>query len=482
VFTITPTNAKTGGYGYRAWVTTYSAIDLAMPGYFVNLTGAGWDTAALVTAGKMQADGDDLVVQDNGAFIDRWLVGINTTTTKVFVNLSYQPRIEMTLSGAMAGSGAVSTITLKATSTNKTLLTRLPTPCLVMIDSEKFSVTAKDITKYQLTGTTRAQRSTSMAAHSDGATVRWLEHDLVVLYGNSAAEARAVDDTRKPMADLTNTTNTSLVQTEFKDAAGLRPMSWKPVLKYSVLKTSGSGYYTGSRGDVADPATEMGMVVKVAKIANIWKAETAIIEWVLYHPAGITHVTLDGEKYKKALNFPSAYLQKSNDGVNYSNVFTEAAPGSAATWTALSSHSAVSLSGTYKYLRLQFTGNLPATADNEADFSVQNVTLTIDSTKVPTVTMGSEENNYWLNATITNNTSGEAITLSGPLALNETLTVDCLNRTITLANGANALRWMTKSSRRVSWLDLAPGNNTLQFDDTGTAGVTVGISAQCRNN
>lgn len=54
--------------------------------YPVEISG-GLDTAALVAAGKMQADGSDLVVRVEGKEVSRWLAGMNTPSTKVWINL-----------------------------------------------------------------------------------------------------------------------------------------------------------------------------------------------------------------------------------------------------------------------------------------------------------------------------------------------------------------------------------------------------------
>jgi len=111
-FEITPTTVKSGGGGYRRWVPVYNQGSEIFTKYPINIadngTGSGvLDTATLVTAGKMQSDGSDLAVKVDGNFTDRYLYGINTSATKVWINLDLRPGIEFTLLAAILSGDTV---------------------------------------------------------------------------------------------------------------------------------------------------------------------------------------------------------------------------------------------------------------------------------------------------------------------------------------------------------------------------------------
>src|SRR5207245_1895582 len=98
------------------------------------------------------------------------------------------------------------------------------------------------------------------------------------------------------------------------------------------------------------------------------------------------------------------------------------------------------------------------------------------NTLTPSLTLNSEQGIaalYYLNATLTNNTTGDFIAISGGLPLNTSLTVDTSAKTATLDDGTNAYPWLVFSTVRSKWLTLAVGSNTLQWDDVGTGNVQL---------
>ena len=101
------------------------------------------------------------------------------------------------------------------------------------------------------------------------------------------------------------------------------------------------------------------------------------------------------------------------------------------------------------------------------------VTPTFASANLPTIAVGAEAAAYYFDLTITNNTTGEYIVLKLPCGLNETVTIDCEVKEAYLSDGSRVS--VERSTDRAEWLDLAVGSNTLQYDDTGTAAVTVHI-------
>lgn len=485
IFEITPTSTKGGGFAYKRFVTVYNRTDKQMQNYPICVvddgTGDGViDTSALVAASKMQTAGEDLRVMVDGVEVNRWIAGANTTGTKVWANIGMQPRIEMKLLTAIPNTGSLTSIDIKATTGINALLNRLPSAGSCLIDSELFSYTEKDVTLRKLTGITRAIKATSAATHSIGADIRWIEHDIWVVYGNGSLEAPETDDTTKPILNMANSNNISWDYDEFIDSTGLRTASWKPVL----LKAYGenSEIYTADQGTDADPATAIGVRIKTYQRSGRWQAETAVGDLQIYHPAGITTISANGQKYRYLTNWPGTVaMQKSADGSTWKAVKVYTTPTTAATW-GLWTDSGQSLAGVFPYVRWRFGGSVSAVSGNEACFEVGDATLSLSTTAVPYVKIADEATNYYLEATITNETTGESLTLKNPMTMNDTMTVNTDEYSITNDDGTSALGARTLSSRRTEWLKMEPGTNVLRWDDTGTAAVTCVVKWQDRNN
>ena len=480
---ITPTDAGSDRYAYRRLAIWHNPNAVAMTNYPLNVIGTVWNTGAIITA-KMQASGNDLRVFVNGVETNRWLQDINTANTKVWITINFQPGITLTLDTAISAGGAVGTITIKKSAANDAAIKKLPPSGQALIESELYTYTGVDVKNRRLTGCTRAVKGTAAAAHVTLTPIYWIEHEIWIYYGSSTAPAPETDDTRKPIIALTST-NVSWVYADFWATSGLRAGSWKP----SLVKTANtkdpdrkSGYYTGNRLADADPATEAGAVMKAWKSGAVWKAENATIEWNLYNPATFTEITATGEKYRSGVSWPAAVnFSRSINGTKWVIVWTEATPATAATWTALTAHSAVSLSTGCPYVKMSFSGTIGATADTYAAHELEDVTLTLASANVPQGTFNAEQSCYFIDAVITNTTSGEWFRVVTSMPLNTTVTIDCENKKAYTADNApvNKLEW---SSNRKDWLNLAPGNNTLKFEDVGSVGLTAPVFWRDRNS
>jgi hypothetical protein len=439
----------------------------------------------VIYSSKVQADGDDLRVFVNGTETNRWLQGMNSANTKVWISLDLQPGISLTTGAAIADSGAVSTITIASSKANDAAIKKLQPSGTVSIENELYTYTGVNVNGRQLTGCTRAVKGTSAAAHVSGTTVYWIEHEIWIYYGSSSASAPVTDDTNKPMIDLTST-NVSWVYTSFWQDGGMRSGAWSP----SLVKTANtkdpdrkSAYYTGNRLADADPATEMGAVIKAWKSGSVWKAENATVEWALYNPATFTEITATGEKYRATSNWPAAIkLLKSTTGKKWVTVWTEATPTAADTWESISTHSAVSLSTGFQYVKMSFSGTIGSTVDNYAAHEIEAATLTLASATVPQcIFTPAEQSCYFINAKISNNTSGEWIKVTASMPLSTTLTIDCENKKAYTADNAPVSK-LEFSSVRKDWLNIRAGANTLQFDDTGTTGLTFVTNWRDRNS
>jgi hypothetical protein len=331
----------------------------------------------------------------------------------------------------------------------------------------------------------RAQKGTAAAAHADAAVIRWIEHDVNIVWGDSLASAQVPDDTRKPILNLSTSTNTSWVHAEFASTDGLRTGGWRGIVSQRL--GTESTLYTDTQGAFADPATVMGVAAKAWMLNALPKAENFTFAWQLSHPAGFTTITMSGSKRRLSTDWPTTMaLLKSADGLTWQTVFNEATPAAPTSWGALTAHSAVALgAGIWQMLMFYCKGSVAGVSGNEIDMEVADDTLVIESTRVLQLALSaSVDSNYYLDATITVVETGEAMTLRGLLKTADTIIVDCDAETIT-RNGIDANISVDWSSVREGWLDLpSPQQSatcTLRYDETGVSDVGITVGWEHRN-
>jgi hypothetical protein len=467
--------------------TTSGNITGCVRGVNTSVAASHADNAVIYTS-KLMYNLNDLRVYVDGKEVDRWFAG-GGASVRIWINQSCPPQPYLTLNTSIASSGSVTTISVTNTyayqgdKVVQSEMLKLPASFLFIIGTEIFAASAIDVNRLTFTVSGRAVKNTSMASHAVGDRIYWISHDIYLVYGNPSAIAPTTDDTKKPILDLTNSTNTSWVYTEFSDAAGLRTGAWKS--SGSVANQYLSRTYTGSHLLIADPATEAGITVNAWLGSGVWLAPysfffSSFLKWTISHPATITAVTVTGAKYRWTADWPVFSL------TGLSTIFTEATPSTTNSWEALSSHAAVSTLYNSLYpSTLVFTitsGTLAGSFGNSAAMEFQAATLALDSTRVMQY-MGTiaENSAFFIDSTLTNSTTGEAISFTLTIELNKVLTIDCDAEGV-VYNGYDIgcpLRWNTV---RLSWLDLAPGSNTLTYTDTGTIpGITVAIAWKDRN-
>lgn len=476
---ITVNGQKSGGFLYKRYVNVYNNSTRPLGNYPLCVTGTGLNTSALVGASKMLASGNDLRVYVDGAEVERWLYNMNTTATMVWINLSMKAKLETTkgITTAIAASGVVAKIYFNATY-EKTFLTALPSSGLLMIDNELFDYNNVNSSAATVDVIERASRGSALALHAVGALVRFIEHDVCIQYGSSGISAPSNDDSRKPIIDLdANSSNTQWKYSNFGSVSGLRKINWTKLV-YSGGATGGS-HYTGHHLDTeADPFTEMGLHIKAYQAGTAWKSGAGDLRWNLAHPCGIATVTVNFDRYKATSNWPTATIDRSADNTTWAVAATIATP-TAGAWSTVAA-TAVSIAS-YPYMRIRFTGGVSNVANNYAALEVDDLTLTLGAL-VPTVTVGAENtDNYSLNATIENTTTGDSISISNfPLAIGQTATINCADQTIKSSNGANLLGALDWNSNRSEWLTIMNGD-VMKYTETGVTNVAIALEWAGRN-
>lgn len=481
---ITPTSNKTTGYLYRYWIPIKNKLAVKLKSYPLDLTNGGMNTAALVTALKMRSDGADIRVWTDGAETNRWLGSMNTAATKIWTVVDLEPMVQVTLGAAILAGDTVTELSVKSTIANiKTLKKNkklLLASGLLMIGSEAFTYTGIDVSKMKFTGVTRAARGTTAAGHSIADAIDWVQHDMWIVHGDLLATAPTVDDTKKPAFDAASSTNTSWVYAQFTRSGGKMAGAWKPAVVKSANKKA--DIYTATQATDADPATAMGLSMYAALKGTRWRAETATLRWSISNPVGITAVTSAGKKYRYATSFPSkAHLEaRVQVASKWKTIeaWNEASPSSAQTWESWT-HTGSALSTAASDVDFEFDGSVNGSASNAAHFEVTSVTLTLNSSNVPTITAISsvpEQTNYNLTARITNSANSKFIDIAYAMPLNKSIVVDTDAKTVIYDGATGALAALTVPETRQDWLPLEPGvSNVLTFDDALLVALTLDV-------
>jgi hypothetical protein len=446
--------------------------------------GRGWGgtTAAalldndVLSFSHLAADGRDIRVFVNNVSVPRWLKGMNTTTTQVFVNLDWEPEIALNLGVAIAGSGAITEVTFTMVSTGALKELRKKEIKQFAFGSEIFIATDIDTANLKALGVTRAALGSSMASHAPLDNGYWVQHRIEISTGNPALTAPTQDESAAPLQDLDNTTNASPKFLIFYDKSGLRSGIWSPAVKKGIA----SYVYLGPHNTDADPATELGLTGAAYELNGGTRGDSYEIVAEFYDMAGITTVSMNGDKMRTSTDWSTkSALQKSTDGINWVQVWSEATPSAANAWEAWS-HAAASLTTPNSHIRLYHQGSIKGIKGNLHSFELQTVTLVLNSTTIPQLVFASTEisNQYELACTITNNDTGDFIKIAGLIDLNETLEVDTETKTVTYLKDDSNCFPMLDVDIRGEWLPLDPAVvadniNTIQFDDTGTAGLTL---------
>lgn len=457
IITITPRAYAVGANSYRRFISVRWRASSAASRYPVDIVNGGLDTR-IGSTNFASAAGNDIRVIVDGVEANYWLHNVNTATTKVWVNLDWQAGQAGTLV-SVSGDGIY---------VNEDI-TNFPATGLLEIDNELFSYTGKDAALKLFTGVTRGVRGTTIGIHLAGSVVRWIQHEIWIEYGSASMAAPAIDNTRKPMFVLSGSSNTSWDYDEFDEEEASRAAAWAFTNLKNMVR------YGGNQASSANPYAEMGIGDDCAEFGSKTEIEGY---WSLFNPCGVVSANFqNGEYYYVRGDWTTIRVRSSVNGASYTTSYTVPVSVKDA-WTAWSQN--VSLVSGAQFVQLYMTGyakTLKPTRVEAAD-----VTLALDSSYTPTVTIGGEQSTYRLQGTITNVTTGDALEVEFGMDIDESLEIDTDTHDVTYLTD-NSPQYQSLNivgGSRKHLLRLQPGSNTLMYEESGLVDVDVDIEFERR--
>lgn len=477
-----PVSYPNGTFAYQEHISIYNPTDKHMNIRPVDLMNASWNTQGLVTGSFLRSDGADIDVMVDGNLANFWLGNYNTTTTRLWVNLNFGPGISFSMATgtSIALGGTVDYIyvapyvhpTTPTPEPYEDPLDNLPPRGCLRVDNEEFLYTSINRAMRRFTLSARAARGTTAAAHSAGATVRWIEHEVIVLYSNPGAVARSISNTRKPVFNLNTSTNAEKyypypsTALGFGDEDRLEAGSFKLSVQKSIGKRS--EYYGGISGTYSSIFNVMGLHMATWKIGGRYQAEDAILEGRITDPAGIAYVNASGtKKNSRTTAWPeNAGLQSSLNGTTWTNQYDVPAPSTSGSWQGWTSGLLTMPTGT---MHIRFVMDGAIAAGQNAYLETRAATVISVSGSVPQVTPRTAVQTYYADFTLTNASTGQWMHFNIPMTQGHILAVDTDNKTIHVDNVPVAAS-PDLSTKRGTWLYIQEGANTIQFSSANGGG------------
>lgn len=495
VYSVTPTSGK-GEWVYKRWIPIRWRSTHYVEKHPLDISNGGLDTAALITAVKLRSDANDLRVHVGGIPVDYWLGYTGTlstdSTTKVWINLNWKPKRECYLKTSLT-AGALTEIEISDQAIGENyrpgagqIIAGFPDSGILMIDNEAFFYQSRNPATGKFTGVTRAIKDTTAASHTANATIWLVQHDIEMIYGNSTAAAPDIDDTWQPVFDLALSSNS---QWEYSGLFGedmiRRPGEWLKGRLAGIADRYGGAF----AGNLTNPWDVIGMTQRYSyNYRTVDRMKTFIGIW---SPCGITRINITGgQVYAANLAnnvdlYVASFISQQEPTLEY--LFTE--PSLTTTWQAITRDENLSYASTGRSARsiyptlagIYMETDHPAGDDtNSVEVSAATVYFPTgggsNDIGTPTITVNAEvADNYRLTCTVTNNTTGDALSVQMNMKAGETVEIDTDGKTVTyLLDNSNQFQAMQiLNSIRRDWLPLSPGNNTLKYEDDGTLAVTL---------
>jgi hypothetical protein len=496
VFEITPTGSPTTDFVYTQYVYVLPRSDKPWASRPLALRpdSGTLDTAALVAAGKMQADGDDLRVYRNGLEQNRWLSGMNTTDTRVWVVADIPEARNFLLKTAIGATDTVTEIEVVLTASSHEQINYLPNSGFVMVDasygatdSEVFSYTAKTYTdtKIAFTISTRSVEGTSGFDHAANANVRFMPYSYMIRYGSATVIAPDTVDTNKPIINLSTSSNASFVYGNFYNNQQTRAGIFRPFVRRSDPVYARSGIYTSTDdlGDT-DPSTVLGLKALTYELGGVYRPDSVFMRWSSSFPDYITSFSASGAQSQTVATIPSFGMAWSNpitaEFTNFWTISAQAATdyGTWTTWSKATSDSVIPPN--LSILHFLASGSILGNTSYYAKADV--AALTVNLTNYPYVFIGPEA------ATLVNmdcriaNLLGENIDIKYPMLVGQTLYIDTDPDFPTATYQGQVVNGAIKlNTIRAAWMKFIAGTTTLSFLNNLAAAMNITIVVKTRD-
>jgi hypothetical protein len=356
-----------------------------------------------------------------------------------------------------------------------TSINDFPATGILMIDNEAFVYSSKNNATRRFGGITRAARGTSMAGHTAGAVVWWVQHDVFILYGNSSPGSAPQDEAWKSGMMNINSSQSKWRWDDIKTGDGV----YHQVAAWNYFGIDDFNQrYTAPKGTVGNPANAIGVEV----------SDQGRGMWFIDNPCGWSNVKFSGDNERRA-HVPAHWdgrivvdgaIVGLLNGVGRWN-HSIAAPTTADTWETWAADEAIPSNIPRGYVAL-WLRDTAGTGDSLYLDGGGIIELDIVSGNEPVVTLGAEQGNYALDATLTNETTGDALRVTFNMTLGETIEIDTVNKRVTyLLDGSSQYQALEVIGLRREWLPLKPGNNTIVFLDKGAEEVELKLLWRTRN-
>lgn len=485
IMSITPTSNPAVGYLYQNY---YNVINIPSKSFANIPICITLDTNALIHASptsKMQSLCQDLRILVDGNYVNRWITGADTATTKIWFNMSLAAGGTMTLLTEVPLTGSVTQLVFKNTAANLAAYSAIQNTGYMYHGGECFSYSGKtkNASGYiYLNNVVRAYLGTTQIKHVTNSSFNFIQHTVAMVYGNNAVDDPSTGDddydNLKPVFNLTTSVNGawSYDATTPYYAPG-RPGSWVP----SISKPTGnaeSEYYTiKQNADTGDYALGMKMACYIKQ--GKWQPGDSTIAWELSHPAGIYSIAATGEKYKNTTRWPSTSTANNTGLVGllitgaWYSVWNESTP-SALSWTSFTRATATVNRTRARFI---FMGSMPATTNAYACLEILTCTVTFIASYVPTATALGEKANYTMDITIENTTNGDSVRVVYPMLLTVPINLNCENYTITYHGTSVYNAMIVDDTWRDVWIRLVPGANVIKVSGpNGFGDMTADLS------
>jgi hypothetical protein len=469
-----PLTLGTGGALHRQLYQLTNAPGYAFGNYQWCIT---LDTASLIGDGKMLATCYDLVVMVNGKPVNRWIDSPGSATAHIWFNVNIKRGASLTLKTSIDDTSEITSVVFDATPNNKKALTNLKkigNTGIIVHGSEWIRYTGVDVANYKVStdATSRGVYGTTKQAHSSGDTFLAIQNVIVLTYGDATATNPAsgnanYDDT-KPLFNLSSSNNTQWVWTTsslFSSKLAGRGGAWKAA---QIRKgTKSDTYLFTAHAASGNPA--LGLRAMTYLLGGTQRADTVDLSWTFKNPGLISSLAMTGRSYRSGTKWiDEAVCEYKELGADvWSDLWADATPGSTGSFAAWS-HSVSVPNG--EQVRLRISGQY---TDLAKYILYEGLTATVGfvSANLPVGALLGEYDNYALDITLRNMTSGESIVVSVPMATQTHLTLDAEALTIKY-NGHNAHDVLTLDDEsRDVWLPLYPGAQTLRVEKaSGTFG------------